>query len=610
MMSADSFMKTCDDGDRAGGPRQRVSLSSGGYLPWACRQAPAAFLFGSMVVFAFTAFFLQGTFFVLLSALTAQVYCWIASLAIFGLVGVYKIRAAIKEDWEARWTVFVAEHPEKARSCNHIVILPNYKEDENMLWETLDNLARFPRAVDEMHIVLAMEAREGEAAHQKAQRLIEGHKNLFADIIATFHPENLPGETAGKSANCQWAFREVQRRYGPRFGHCADTVFLTVGDADTLWHPNFFTALALDGMRMSELERSWAMWQCPVLLLRNYTSVPGPIRVSGYAAFCFELSGLTGQDWLGSHLCYSAYSLTLALANHPLVDGWDTDVIAEDHHMFCKCLFASIRDSKGTPELTDKKTDGQMPRKMTSRVKLNPIYLPVVSYMVEDSQGWMASCHARFQQARRHSQGIAELSYTLFQYVNLLNSVGFEGLTKKAHLTVMSIMLKMNTVHLTNTLHAFAVMLTSHCASIQVWGMLSRGELWDFLTVTVPANLSQGVNGDGLMYWTAASILGSFLPLSLMMSYTSYQVVKDCLEGRMVPFLEKRKPETEGIPATQAPKTLGVDMQAALAALIIFDYAVLAETTVVIFGLIPEVLACFSLARTNKFEYIVAAKPN
>jgi hypothetical protein len=260
--------------------------------------------------------------------------------------------------------------------------------------------------------------------------------------------------------------------------------------------------------------------------------------------------------------------------------------------------------------LTDKKTDGQMPRKMTSRVKLNPIYLPVVSYMVEDSQGWMASCHARFQQARRHSQGIAELSYTLFQYVNLLNSVGFEGLTKKAHLTVMSIMLKMNTVHLTNTLHAFAVMLTSHCASIQVWGMLSRGELWDFLTVTVPANLSQGVNGDGLMYWTAASILGSFLPLSLMMSYTSYQVVKDCLEGRMVPFLEKRKPETEGIPATQAPKTLGVDMQAALAALIIFDYAVLAETTVVIFGLIPEVLACFSLARTNKFEYIVAAKPN
>lgn len=112
------------------------------------------------------------------------------------------------------------------------------------------------------------------------------------------------------------------------------------------------------------------------------------------------------------------------------------------------------------------------------------------------------------------------------------------------------------------------------------------------------------------MYWTAASILGSFLPLSLMMSYTSYQVVKDCIEGRMVPFLEKKKADTDGIPPAQEPKSLVPHLRAALAALILFDYAVLAETTVVIFGLIPEVLACFSLARTNKFEYIVAAKPN
>merc|ERR1719428_1576719 len=67
MMSADAFVKTCDDGDRAGGPRQRVSLSSGGFLPWACRQAPAAFLFGSMVVFTVTVFFASGTFFLLMS---------------------------------------------------------------------------------------------------------------------------------------------------------------------------------------------------------------------------------------------------------------------------------------------------------------------------------------------------------------------------------------------------------------------------------------------------------------------------------------------------------------------------------------------------------------
>jgi hypothetical protein len=302
--------------------------------------------------------------------------------------------------------------------------------------------------------------------------------------------------------------------------------------------------------------------------------------------------------------------LTLALANHPLVDGWDTDVIAEDHHMFCKCLFASIRDSRGSSEITDKKTDASKQRKMTVRVKLNPIYLPVVSYMVESSNGWVDSCHARFQQARRHSQGSAELSYTLFQYITLLKTIGFKGLTNKAHYMVLCILVKMCTVHLTNTLHAFAVILVSNFAPMHLLGMLSRGELWNWLTIDIPMILSNGISGDGLMYWTGATMIGSFVPLSLMMSYTSYQVVKDSLEGRLVPLLEKRKPNAEGIPPTQEPKSLGLSMRGLLAVLVVLDYAILGELTVFLFGFIPEVLACYSLARTNKFEYIVAAKPN
>jgi len=120
--------------------------------------------------------------------------------------------------------------------------------------------------------------------------------------------------------------------------------------------------------------------------------------------------------------------------------------------------------------------------------------------------------------------------------------------------------------------------------------------------------LSEGPGSfEGFSYWCGASILGSFVPLTMMMAYTSYQVVKDCLEGRTLPPLENKKdagPSEEPMIMNRLHKT-------ALAALILFDYAVLAETTVVIYGLIPEALACFSLARFgNKFEYIVAAKPN
>jgi len=573
------------------------NISVEGRLAWACRQFPAVSLFGSMVVFFLAATFSQKVFLGLLSLLTAHVYCWIATLAIFGLIGVYKMRSALATDWEARWDAFATENPKDASVVKHILILPNYKEDENMLGDTLDNLARFKYAREQLHVVLAMEAREGSAGRHKAERLIAGHKHCFANIFATFHPENLPGETAGKSANCQWAFREVQREYAQKFEAFLDKVFLTVGDADSLWHPQYFLALALSGLAMSKEERSWGMWQSPVLLLRNYLTVPGPIRVSGYAAFCFEMAGLAGQKYLGTHLTYSAYSLTLALANHPLVDGWDADVIAEDHHMFCKCVFASI-SSSATESTT----------KLTPKVKLNPIYLPVVSYMVESSKGWLDSLRARFQQARRHSQGVAELAYTLYQYCQLIKRVGFRGLSAQAHYMVLCIIWKMNTVHLTNTLHAFAVMLTSHCAVVKVTEMLYNNEFWTWFSSTLPQMLQEGPGSiDGLMYWCGTAILGSFLPLSMMMAYTSYQVVKDSLEGKTLPPLVSKNDQRP----TEKPMILGKLQRAALAGLIMFDYIVLAENTVVIYGLIPEVLACFSLARFgNKFEYIVAAKPS
>ena len=39
----------------------------------------------------------------------------------------------------------------------------------------------------------------------------------------------------------------------------------------------------------------------------------------------------------GTHFCYSAYSLSLALASHHLVGGWDRDVIAEDFACVVSC---------------------------------------------------------------------------------------------------------------------------------------------------------------------------------------------------------------------------------------------------------------------------------
>ncbi|CAE8632560.1 unnamed protein product [Polarella glacialis] len=285
---------------------------------------------------------------------------------------------------------------------------------------------------------------------QAAERLIEKTKHLFADVFATFHPVGRPGEVAGKSSNTQWAYKEMLTHYASDLARCDPTrVFISVGDADTLWHPQYFDALAYQALEMTPEEAAWTIWQPPMLLFRNLFAVPGVTRLGGLGTLLFELAGLTNQ-WLSPHMCFSSYSLTLILANHRFVAGWDADVVAEDHHMFCKCFFACLWEE----------LDGDREKlPLKPKLKLSAIYLPAQGYLVESSEGYFQSCWARFQQARRHSQGVAELGYVLLQYIKLLLSAGPFRLSLSAHYKICAIMGKMFTVHIVNSVQAFALIV-------------------------------------------------------------------------------------------------------------------------------------------------------
>ena len=277
---------------------------------------------------------------------------------------------------------------------------------------------------------------------------------LFYDITAVYHPAGLPNELVGKSSNTQWAFREAMRVYASELSKFDPSrIFLTVGDADTLWHPEYFAALAYQALQMPVHERRWAIWQPPILLLKNLFSVPGATRCGAYGTILFEISGLANQ-YFGTHLCFSAYSLTLALASHHNVNGWDADVIAEDHHMFAKCYFASLWEAK------DSTTSAGDKAEIIPKVKLCPVWLPAVSTLPEE-EGWFASNRARFQQARRHCMGVAELSYVLLQYVTLVMDAGFWRLPVRTHAGILSLAWKMHTVHIMNNAQAFSYMTTS-----------------------------------------------------------------------------------------------------------------------------------------------------
>lgn len=606
-------------GDLGAGPRRKNSLSEASLLPWLCCMTPAISLFVIYSAVVVTSLFFTECFYILTAVLTFVTMLWISNLAISSLLGAIQLRSNTKTDW----LQLLRELPEEeVSSASHIVILPNYRESEKMLRDTLENIGDSPLAKESIRVVLAMEKREGQAAVDKADRLIQQTSHLFADILATYHPSGLPGEVPGKSSNTQWAYRKATQHYGRMLvGQDLSKVFLTVGDADTLWHPQYFTALTYQGLTMPSEKRAWTIWQPPVLLARNLFTVPCVTRATSDATLMFELASLANQVIFPA-FAYSAYSMTIALVSHPEVDGWDVDVIAEDHHMYCKCYFAALweRAHASKDRSLRHSADTSEDVSIRPQVKVQPVMLPAVSYLVESSDGYWASCWARFQQARRHSQGVVELGYALLQYVRLMRSVGIRMLPWRTHVAIWSILLKIQTLHITSTAQCFALTMATLSTFVPEtvrWIMAGGLQILtqDFATLSRELFTGWGAM-NGAQQALAASV-GQISGVVVLYALICWVVIADLVEGRYHmcttrPSNEKCHASKSQLPVVasfvKGPQTnlwrLGLFLQK------FSDTGIVGYVSINIYAVLPVLLAGYSLFRRGtKFEYIVAAKP-
>ena len=110
--------------------------------------------------------------------------------------------------------------------------------------------------------------------------------------------------------------------------------------------------------------------------------------------------------------------------------------------------FAEVRDS------LDVAAAGDCSSAIKPKVEHRPIFLPAIPFLVEPIGCWAATV-ARFQEARRHSQGVAELGYVSFQYVRLTGA-GFTRLSIRSHMGIRSIAVKMFIIHIFNSVQPFS----------------------------------------------------------------------------------------------------------------------------------------------------------
>eukprot|EP00930_Biecheleria_cincta_P040559 TRINITY_DN27785_c0_g1_i1.p1 TRINITY_DN27785_c0_g1~~TRINITY_DN27785_c0_g1_i1.p1 ORF type:complete len:612 (-),score=69.08 TRINITY_DN27785_c0_g1_i1:13-1848(-) len=487
-------------------------------------------------------------------------------------------------------------------SVLHLIVIPNYKEDLNMLQQTLRSLSE-AHGSQHFHVVLAMEAREGEAAEQKAHELIEQFSKHFGKLSVTSHPstlsqEHIDGssdkEVPGKASNLKWAVHEAYTTL-QQDGGDVTSVVLTVADADVLFHPRYFVQITKD---FCELRTKgchlWTLWQAPQLPFRNYYVAPACSRVWAYVASVYEFGGVAGLSFGGEHIVFSAYSLPLQLA--VMAQAHEGDVIAEDHHCYIRCFFYSalaLAHQSSSSHL-EEIMPGQSSLSGIRPLQLRPVYLPAKATSVLSDQGAWQTWIDRWHQAKRHAQGVAELSYVVLATYDAFSQLRGQLLRFWFVSSVVRMIGRMMYIHLLPACQ-FVAMVTLTLCWVSGGGSIPTCTYSDSSVTTTVCALA----GVWLPTWPIIAPSVFIIVGTIALVVVAY--IRPAAAGHYRGSLWAS--EAGGLPLTWGSSKL------TLVGLVIWDCAIYAGILVLPYGIMVEVLAFWSVAfRGNRFDYITATK--
>jgi len=226
-----------------------------------------------------------------------------------------------------------------------------------------------------------MEKREA-SAEQKAATLKSHFADSFAEIMVTFHPDDLPNDPPGKASNLKWVYNSLLAHLWAS-GQDFSEVLLTVSDADSEFHKSYFEELVKDYLQVPPDERNLRIFQAPILHIKNYHRQPSPVIVGTMFTTMQELAAIGDPN--ATRFPYSTYSLSLELVRR--VGGFDPEWIAEDWHMGIKCYLLTL-----------------------GHASVQPILVPICNFTPEDTT-WWGTINARWSQAKRHALGFSDLAY-------------------------------------------------------------------------------------------------------------------------------------------------------------------------------------------------------
>ena len=239
-----------------------------------------------------------------------------------------RMRHNMTLDWSQMVTRFTYDH------LYHLVILPFYNENEDIVDATLASIAKTRYDHKRVIIVLAAEERAGQKAQAVASKMKAKWEDTFGFFMITTHPQDIEGEMAGKGSNATWAAEKVRTEvldsHGIRYNHTLVSIF----DIDTVVYPDYFNCLVWHFMTAERPLKS--SFQPVPVFNNNIWDVPAVARVVAMSSTFWEMIQQERPERMAT---FSSHSVSFKALYE--VGYWQTNMVSEDSRIYWNLLIAN-----------------------------------------------------------------------------------------------------------------------------------------------------------------------------------------------------------------------------------------------------------------------------
>lgn len=271
----------------------------------------------------------------------------------------------------------------KAKNIIHVVIMPTFKEEKEILETSIETLTQVNYPPEQIIFVLATEQRDRMHAETNASYLKKKFGHSFGDFFHFMHPSNIEGELPAKGANISYAGQQIAKILKDR-GVDFGNVIVTTLDADNRPHPFYFSILTYH--YLMEPKRDRRSFQPLAFFYNNIWEVPFINRIVGLANTFWYLA----ESGESNHL-FNASVYAQSLETLVAIDFWSRQTIVEDLHQYWRMYFHFNGDHE-----------------------VIPLFVPVYQDALEN-RTYFTSLVGQYRQLRRWAWGASEIPYAIIK---------------------------------------------------------------------------------------------------------------------------------------------------------------------------------------------------